>query len=101
MKPINVTGDCYAEYIENPNKKILNLKFVIVFLLLFNWRAESYWEWGQSFLICPEFEVKSKIGKIFKKHNPIAWWTTTDNCATLKWDTRIFCQDSWNWSLFL
>ena len=20
---------------------------------------------------CPEFEVKSKIGKIFKKHNPI------------------------------
>ena len=21
--------------------------------------------------VCPEFEVKSKIGKIFKKHNPI------------------------------
>ena len=22
---------------------------------------------------CPEFEVKSKIGKIFKKHNPIEY----------------------------
>ena len=21
--------------------------------------------------VCPEFEVKSKVGKIFKKHNPI------------------------------
>ena len=21
--------------------------------------------------MCPEFEVKSKVGKIFKKHNPI------------------------------
>ena len=30
MKPIDVTGDCYAECNENPNKKILNLKLVIM-----------------------------------------------------------------------
>ena len=28
MKPVNVTGDSYAEYNENPNKKILNLKLL-------------------------------------------------------------------------
>ena len=31
MKPIDVTGDSYVEYNENPNKKkILNLKLVIM-----------------------------------------------------------------------
>ena len=30
MKPIDVMGDCYAECNENPNKKILNLKLVIM-----------------------------------------------------------------------
>ena len=28
MKPVDVTGDSYAEYNENSNKKILNLKLV-------------------------------------------------------------------------
>ena len=30
MKPIEVTDDSYAEYNENPNKKILNLKLVTI-----------------------------------------------------------------------
>ena len=30
MKPINVTSDSYAEYNEDSNKKILNLKLVIM-----------------------------------------------------------------------
>ena len=28
IKPIDVTGDSYVEYNENPNKKILNLKLM-------------------------------------------------------------------------
>ena len=28
MKPVDVTGDSYAEYNENPNKKILNVKLL-------------------------------------------------------------------------
>ena len=30
MKPIDVTGDSYAEYNENPNKKDSNLKLVMM-----------------------------------------------------------------------
>ena len=30
MKPINVTSDCFAEYNEESNKKVLNLKSVIL-----------------------------------------------------------------------
>ena len=35
---------------------------------------------------CPEFEAKSKTGKMFKNHNPL------EGCSV---------RNLWNWSLFL
>ena len=59
MKPTEVTNDYYAKYNEIPNKKILNLKLVIMleYLNIKTFLLKYILQNGQKFLLL----IKSKI----------------------------------------